>query len=329
MRLRSKALAGLAGLALLGWWGADMWLGGDSPTGDQNAGSGAIATGPARSLQGTAPDGLHAVQTMGLHALPTQCREAGCTVLPYAELKRLFDYYLSTVGELSVEAIGAQIRTVLAQNLKPVQLPQAERLLERYLSFKKALVVVEQQFAKTPPGNAVLRERFEAMRVVRARFFSAEEAQAMFGAEDLHDLDALARLDIVNDAQLSPQDKQARLAALDKQLPPSLREDREAPRAVIKLEAQVAALRAAGAGEDEVYRARAKAFDSAAAGRFAELDQEERAWQQRIASYLAERSRLLQGASALADTEQAAAVTALQQARFTETERKRLAAYEP
>ncbi|MDT7518248.1 lipase secretion chaperone [Rhodoferax sp. TBRC 17660] len=221
MRLRSKALAGLAGLALLGGWGADMWLWGDSPTGDHNASSGAIATGPARSLQGTAPDGLHAVQTMGLHALPTQCREAGCTVLPYAELKRLFDYYLSTVGELSVEEIGAQIRTVLAQNLKPVQLPQAERLLERYLSFKKALVVVEQQFAKTPPGNAVLRERFEAMRVVRARFFSAEEAQAMFGAEDLHDLDALARLDIVNDAQLSPQDKQARLAALDKQLPPA------------------------------------------------------------------------------------------------------------
>ena len=64
MRLRSKALAGLAGLALLGWWGADMWLGGDSPTGAQNAGSGAITTGPARSLQGTAPDGLQAVQTI-------------------------------------------------------------------------------------------------------------------------------------------------------------------------------------------------------------------------------------------------------------------------
>ena len=197
MRLRRKALAGLAGLFLLVGWGANVWLGGDSPTGAQNAGSGAIATGAARSLQGTAPDGLQAVQTMGLHALPTQCREAGCTVLPYAELKRLFDYYLSTVGELSVEAISAQIRTVLAQNLKPVQLPQAERLLERYLSFKKALVVVEQQFAKTPPGNAVLRERFEAMRVVRARFFSAEEAQAMFGAEDLHDLDALARLAVL------------------------------------------------------------------------------------------------------------------------------------
>ena len=127
--------------------------GGDSPTGDQNAGTGAIATGAARSLQGTAPDGLHAVQTMGLHALPTQCREAGCTVLPYAELKRLFDYYLSTVGELSVEAIGAQIRTVLAQNLKPVQLPQAERLLDRYPLVQKGAGGGRAAIRQNSPGQ--------------------------------------------------------------------------------------------------------------------------------------------------------------------------------
>jgi lipase chaperone LimK len=276
------------------------------------------------------PDGLKAVQAAALLPLPAACREAaGCTVLPYAELKRLFDYYLSTVGEQSVDAIAAQVRTVLATHLKPAQLPAAEGLLSRYLAFKKALFEVEQQFSKKAVPAAGLRDRFEAMRQLRERFFNAQESQAMFGAEDAQDLDALARLDIVNDKALSAADKQARLQALDQQLPASLREDREAPRAVLRLEAQVAALRAAGASEDEVFRARAKALDSAAASRFAELDHEERAWQQRIEDYLAERKALLSSKGNASESEQQAALSALQASRFTEGERKRLPAYEP
>mgnify|MGYP000744729102 FL=1 len=112
-------------------------------------------------------------------------------------------------------------------------------------------------------------------------------------------------------------------------MPRMLREDREAPRAVIRLEAQIAALRAQGAGDDEVFRARAKTLDSAAAGRLAELDQEERQWRQRIDSYLSDRARALQRLADAPDSEKQAALTDLQQARFSELERKRLAAYEP
>lgn len=270
-----------------------------------------------------------ALQAGALNPLPGQCREAGCSTLAYGELKRLFDYYLSTVGEQTIPEITRQIQQVLAENLRPAQLPQAQRLLDRYIAFKSALLRLEQDYAKKPEAERSLRARFLAMQSLRDNYFSAEETQAMFGLEDANDMDALARLEIANDATLSASDKRSRLATLDQQMPRMLREDREAPRAVIRLEAQIAALRAQGAGDDEVFRARAKTLDNAAAGRLAELDQEERQWRQRIDSYLSDRARALQRLADAPDSEKQAALADLQQARFNELERKRLAAYEP
>ncbi len=320
---------GLATLGLLGLFGFALWIGW-SPSRTDTSKLSSLENGqPALSLAGTAPDGLMALQAGALNPLPGQCREAGCSSLAYGELKRLFDYYLSTVGEQTIPEITRQIQHVLAENLRPAQLPQAQRLLDRYIAFKAALLRLEKDYAKKPEAERSLRARFLAMQSLRDNYFSAEETQAMFGLEDANDMDALARLEIANDATLSPSDKRSRLATLDQQMPRMLREDREAPRAVIRLEAQIAALRAQGAGDDEVFRARAKSLDSAAAGRLAELDQEERQWRQRIDSYLSDRARALQRLADAPDSEKQAALTDLQQARFSELERKRLAAYEP
>lgn len=329
MTLRWDKRTGLATLGLLGLLGFALWIGWGPSGVDASKPSSLENRQPALSLAGTAPDGLMALQAGALNPLPGQCREAGCSTLAYGELKRLFDYYLSTVGEQSIPEITRQIQQVLAENLRPAQLPQAQRLLDRYIAFKSALLRLEQDYAKKPEAERSLRARFLAMQSLRDNYFSAEETQAMFGLEDANDMDALARLEIANDATLSASDKRSRLATLDQQMPRMLREDREAPRAVIRLEAQIAALRAQGAGDDEVFRARAKTLDNAAAGRLAELDQEERQWHQRIDSYLSDRARALQRLADAPDSEKQAALADLQQARFNELERKRLAAYEP
>jgi lipase chaperone LimK len=329
MTLRWDKRTGLATLGLLGLLGFTLWVGWGPIGVDASKPYYLENSKPTLSLAGTAPDGLMALQASALNPLPGQCREAGCSTLAYGELKRLFDYYLSTVGEQTIPEITRQIQQVLAENLRPAQLPQAQRLLDRYIAFKAALLRLEQDYAKKPEAERSLRARFLAMQSLRDNYFSAEETQAMFGLEDANDMDALARLEIANDATLSPSDKRSRLATLDQQMPRMLREDREAPRAVIRLEAQIAALHAQGAGDDEVFRARAKALDTAAAGRLAELDQEERQWRQRIDSYLSDRARTLQRLTDAPDSEKQAALTDLQQARFSELERKRLAAYEP
>lgn len=278
----------------------------------------------ARSLQGTAPDGLAPLGA--LNALPGATATGG---LAYGELKRLFDYYLSTVGEQTVDTIAQQIRAELDKTLDATRAEAAKRLLGRYLNFKRELVTLEKQFASQTPGAKTLRLRFDAMQTLRTRFFNAEEEQAMFGLEDAADLDALARLDIANNPQLSAAQKREQLATLDAAMPKALREDRDAPRAVIQLDEKVQALRAQGGSEDDVFRLRAKALDPAAAMRLAEVDRDEQAWKGRIAAYLTERNRVLQSLSNASEAERQAALDAVQQAQFSASERPRLAAYTP
>lgn len=85
-------------------------------------------------------------------------------------------------------------------------------------------------------------------------------------------------------------------------------------------EEAVRRMRAQGASEDEVYRARAAAMGAESAATLARLDQEEAVWQQRVAAYLAQRQ------ASVADP---IALQALKDRLFTAEEQGRLAAYEP
>ena len=266
-----------------------------------------------RSLEGTRPDGDLAVA-------------ADDTLVPDASLLRLFDYYLSATGEKTLDAIRAEIENELERQLKPGAAAEAKRLLARYLDYKSALVELEQDKQLAGASGAALRARMNAMRKVRDRFFSAKENQAMFGFDDAYDMDAVGRLEISQNGSLSEAEKRKMLAELDAALPPALREAREAPLKVVRMEEAVTKLRAQGASDDEIYRMRAATFSPEAAARLAELDRDEAAWSSRIAAYLAERGQLLN--SGRTDADRQAALLQLRQARFSEDEQRRLTAYE-
>lgn len=309
---------GLAALALVAWWWAQTGApdGGEARTAPTMvqagpAASTADASTQARSLQGTVADGNLMAST---------------GTLPYAELRRLFDYYLSTQGEQSLAEITQQIQRELQQRLAPSAVPGARRVLELYLAYKGALVELESK--PDLSGNAVqaIRRRLEALHDLRARYFTETEAQGLFGHEDAYDRDAVARLEINQDASLTAAQKQQRLAALDAAMPQALRAERDAVHVVTQVEQRAQAMRAQGASDDEVYRMRAQAFDTQAAARLAEVDREEAAWAVRIAHYRQERARVQQSVSAASEREQALAQ--LRQSLFNEAERPRLVAYE-
>jgi len=275
----------------------------------------------ARSLQGTVPDGSLRIPSASQPAAP-QAR------LPYAELKRLFDYYLSAVGERDLAAITQQVMAEIDHAMTASQAAAAKQLLGKYLDFKRELVALEQNPALEGTGVQAMRQRFTAMQTLRQRIFSQEEDQGMFGFDDELDRDALARLEISQNPALNAAQKRDQLAVVDANMSAALRADREAPRQVIKVEDMVQKMRANGASDDEVYRMRAKELDPQAASRLAEVDREEQAWKNRIATYLAERSKLLAAHTNASDAERQAALNALQQAQFSADERRRLAAYE-
>jgi lipase chaperone LimK len=267
-----------------------------------------------RSLAGTTPDADLKV-------------DAGDALVVDAALGRLFDYYLSAQGEKSLPAIRAEIEAELGRRLKPAAAAEARRLLGRYLDYKQALAGVEVSLQKgTRPAHAA-RDRLTAMQQLRTQYFSAKESAGLFGFDDAYNADAIARMEISQDRSLNATQKAAQLAALDAALPAPLREARDAPQQVIRLEESVARLRATGGSDDDVYRLRAATLNPEAAARFSELDKEEALWKQRIDTFLIARKNLL-AQTALPEAERQAALQQLREAQFTAAELPRLVAYE-
>ncbi|GAB3552192.1 hypothetical protein GCM10027343_37400 [Noviherbaspirillum agri] len=102
--------------------------------------------------------------------------------------------------------------------------------------------------------------------------------------------------------------------------------NKPSPSDIAAVEQSVQQMRARGASEDEVYRARAQALSAETAARLASMEGEESAWQARVNAYIAERNALT--GSTLQTSEAQFAMQKLRNARFTPEEQERLDAYE-
>jgi lipase chaperone LimK len=303
-------LTRLAALSICAAVAGYLLTGRESPPPAQAAGSGHYFAF-VRSTEGTTPDGAQTLKQ----------DDAGTLVVD-AELVHLFDYYLAGLGETSLESVRAAAERELGRRLHPAAAREARRLLGRYLDYKRALAALERGVPHS--GNMALdaRARLDGMKTLRRQYFSAEEARGLFGEADADAEDTIARLEIAADPRLDSAGRAHKLAALDAQMPPALREQREAPLRIVRLEETVAKRRAEGADDNEIYRLRAATLDAGAAARLADLDREEAAWQRRMQAYLAERKALL------ARSGDAQALQALRDASFSPEEQRRLSAYE-
>ncbi len=304
--LRAGALAALAAGA---WFMLARGSGVAAPEAPPRAEANYFAF--VRSMEGTRPDGeLH--------------QDDADRLVVDAELAHLFDYYLAGLGEKPLAAIRVEIGRELDRKLRPIPAAQARRLLESYLQYKRALADVERGLAPQATPLAGARARLAALQQLRHDYFTEQEIAGLFGASDAYDNDALARMEIDAATNLTPEQRKQQLAALDRGLSPAMREDRDAPARVLRLEEAVQQARAQGAGDNEVYRMRATALSPQAAARWADLDREEADWARRIAQYRMQRQQLASpGASA-----DPAALQQLRDVLFSADEQKRLGAYE-
>lgn len=271
------------------------------------------------SMVGTAPDG--AVK-----------QDAADRLVVDEELGHLFEYYLAGLGEKDLVAVRAEIERELDRRLRPLAAAAAKRVLDSYIAYKRALVDLERGLPKTADLAEGARARLEAMQRLRLQYFTQEQIAGLFGAADDYAADTIARLEISGDRKLDEAERKARLAALDAKLPPALREQREAPMRVLRLEESVQQLRARGAGEHDIYRLRAAALSPEAAARLADVDRDEADWQRRIALYQAGR-RQLQASPGSRDTGgdgggDGSAQQTLRNSLFSQEEQRRLGAYE-
>jgi len=233
-------------------------------------------------------------------------------------LRRVFDYFLATIGEENLDDIRARIALYLQQHLPAAAAQQAWDLLTRYLDYKDAL-------AEMPGHDGSydgMRDSLQQARELRDALLGPTLAEAFFRDEDEYADFALHYIDQLHDPALTAQEKQQRVEALLSNLPDNARQEIQSTGRPLQIEQLVQAQREQGASSDDIWLYREQQFGSAAADRLAALDAQRVQWQQRYEYYRQQRDAI--ETSALDDSDKAAGIMRLRAEQFSDAEQKRV-----
>lgn len=284
------ATAILAILILLGWWysadrrparQADIPVRHETADGTPDAALEPEGADPKReakeneptieetSLSGTSVDGALSL--------------ADGRFVPDRYALRMFDYFLSTEGELSVGEIRALVEEEARARVPADQVAEVMDLFDNYLRYRhEASELAERSSAEA---------YFDELKELQSEIFG-DHAIALFRRENRMVEYAIARKAIADDSELSITEKNARLADLEATLPEPLRELRSTMNRQATVSEVVEQMRRDGLSEEEVFEYRADEFGEEAAERLAELDSQRAEWNGRLEAYEAERDEI-------------------------------------
>lgn len=291
---------------------------------------------PSARLAGdAAPVAAPATFTTGLEALPRsllgtevdgelEVDERGHLRITRG-VRHVFDYFLSATGEESPDILLKRLRAYFRHKLPAGAAAEAGRLLDGYIAYKKGLAGLQ---GVTPSGSgqvdiAAVREQMQQVQALRLQFLAPEVIAAFFGEEDVYERYTLARLEILQNSQLTPQARAQQLAAAEEQLPAALRESIKVITQVQDLQALTQDWQKRGGSPAELRQIREQLVGAEASGRLEVLDQQRAAWDQRMRGWYSERAALL-GNRSLGEQDRQAQLEALRAQRFTAAERQRV-----
>lgn len=288
----------------------------------------------------TASRSAPAVAT-GLEELPKSLAgtEVSCAVETTADghllisigLRHCFDYFLSAVGEESLQSLTARIRAQLRHRLREPALGEAEQVLEGYLAYLLGVADIEKRLVAPQPGRIDLesiRQQREQILALRAQHLSPEVIAVFFGDDDAYDGYALARLELMQDKGLSPQERARQLAELEQQLPEAIRASLEVTSRYLDLRKLTDDWQQRSGSAEELRQIRTSLVGEEATARLEALDQENTAWDERMSAWYEQRAALLSNVG-LSQEDRERQLDELRKRRFgNEAERRRVEALE-
>ncbi|MGP9824698.1 lipase secretion chaperone [Ectopseudomonas khazarica] len=251
--------------------------------------------------------------------------DAAGNLIVSEDIRRIFDYFLASIGEESLDASVSRLRGYIDAQLQEPARARAQALLDQYLNYKRELVLLERDLPQMASLNA-LRQRESAVQALRARLFDDETHQAFFGREEGYNRFTLERLAIQHDAGMSADEKGAAIDRLRASLPEAL-QDAVLPQLQQELRQNTARLQAQGASAAQIRQMRQQLVGAEATARLETLDGQRQNWQRRLEAYLAAKAQI-EANPGLSSADKRAAIDALATERFDERERLRLEAAE-
>ena len=268
----------------------------------------AQALGPApASLVGTQVDGNLRVTADG-------------DLLINPAIRQVFDYFLTALGEESLDDIQARLAGHLAEQLPSQAAQQAWALYEQYMGLREAMEQLPEHDGSVTAMRAAIRQRHDMQQA----YLGPEVADAFYGLDMTYDRYMIERQALLEEEGLSAAQRDRQLSNLEQNLPPGMQQMLYDTRAPVWLEQRTQTLREQGASDAEIRALREQTFGTQAVARFEALEQQRQDWQTRYEDYREQRQQLI--SSGLSHTDQQVALARLQQQLFEDKELTRVQA---
>ncbi|MCK5875415.1 MAG: lipase secretion chaperone [Alcanivoracaceae bacterium] len=239
-------------------------------------------------------------------------------------IRQLFDYFLSAQGEESLATIVQRLRAYIHNTLTGDAAADAEQLLESYIGYLDDVAALDSSVTPGQPIDpAQLRAQKEQLAAIRAGRFDAVANEAFFAEEEAYDRYTLARLEVMQDENLSADERASRLAALENQLPPELQESMRDITRYQDLQTLTQEWQESDGNPASLQQMRENLVGREAAERLAKLDQERAQWQRRVDSWLREREAILSN-TGVSEADKERQIDAARSRLFNEQEQIRI-----
>lgn len=249
-------------------------------------------------------------------------------------LRRLFDYFLSALGEEDEAVIYARVESYIRHHTPEPAASQAVAIFDQYITYLKAISEIEQRYGNLQLQAAksgeldlnVVAQQKQDVAKLRQQYFTKETITAFFGAEEEYDDYSMEMVRINQNQQLTDVQKEAARQNYISRMPDNALKAGITQQANLnELMNRTKQMQAKGATAQELYNMRRDLVGAPAAARLAQVDAEDANFAQRFDQYQAQKQRLL---SQSADKTQAQTqINQIEQQLFSEAERKRLVGY--
>lgn len=278
-----------------------------SPAAPTTASSDPLPEWPA-SLRDSAPDGAVTLDDQG-------------QVQPSRELRRLFDYFLTALGEADLDAIRHWLIGYVERQHGSRIANDVAVQFDRYVRCEQALA----QLGAASGESA--QERLARVISTRRQWLDAASADAYYGDDERYAAYTLDRRDVLADTGIDAATRAARLRELDARLSPEQRRSMAEATTAQWVDEQNRQFDALHIDPAQRQAEREALFGRDAADRLAAVDAEIAAWDARVAAYVRARDALSRQPFASAAA-RAQAIDALRARHFDETEQRRVRSLE-
>lgn len=235
---------------------------------------------------------------------------------------KLFDFYLTAIGEEPLESIIERVRLQLANTLSSKAFTQAFSLFENYIRYLNQLTVLKSSYSGEPQSIATIAQAKAQVHQLRTQFFSPQQIDVFWGKYDQYERYMLTKVTINSNPTLSAQQKAHAINELDNNAPSWLISQRQQTTQLNDYREQHQALINQGADTHQINELIRQQFNPQAAERLVALQHSRQQWQHRLSQYRNELDLLLSvETDNITRDEQ---IAALREDHFSEQEIKRI-----